>query len=133
LSRPAEHIVVIVDDDPQVREALEELLRSAQFSTRVFSCAEDVLQSGFLAQAHCLISDMRMPGMQGLELQGIVKQKYPELPVILITAHREERFEERALSAGAIRLFYKPLDPDDLLNTIESAISNSGRDTQMHP
>jgi FixJ family two-component response regulator len=125
LTRTAEQIVVVVDDDPHVREALGSLLNSAQLRPMGFSSAEDVLQSGVLARASCLVSDMRMPGIQGLELQRLAKQKYPALPVILITAHQEETVENGSPFEGAAHLFYKPLDPEAFLNAILAAIADS--------
>jgi FixJ family two-component response regulator len=120
---------VIVDDDLQIRESLQGLLKSADFSTAAFSSAEDALQSGLLAQASCLITDVRMPGMQGLELQRRVKREYPKLPVIVITGHRDRQTRESALSEGAVLLLYKPFDPNDLLRAIHSAVYDSANDS----
>jgi FixJ family two-component response regulator len=114
--------VVVVDDDAQVRESLEGLLKSADFMAAAFSSAEEALQSAILAEASCLITDVRMPGMQGLELQRRIKHDYPELPVIIITGHRDEHVRQSALSDGAIALLYKPFDPNDLLHAIQEAI-----------
>jgi FixJ family two-component response regulator len=120
--------IVIVDDDLQIRESLEGLLKSADFSATAFSCAEDALQSGLLVQASCLITDVRMPGMQGLELQRRVKREYPKLPVIIITGHRDRQIKQSALSEGAVLLLYKPFDPNDLLCAVHSAINHSAED-----
>jgi FixJ family two-component response regulator len=111
-----------VDDDFQIRESLESLLRSAEFSSAAFSSAEDALQSGILEEASCLITDVRMPGMHGDELQRRLKRDYPKLPVILISGHRDEQVRQSALSDGAVALLYKPFDPDDLLRAICKAI-----------
>jgi two-component system response regulator FixJ len=116
-----------VDDDPQVRESLESLLKSADFCAVVFSAAEEALQSAVLAEACCLITDVRMPGMHGPELQLRIKAKYPELPVILITGHRDEQIRQSVLSEGAVALLYKPFDPDDLLRTIHGAVYDSSK------
>jgi FixJ family two-component response regulator len=121
--------VIVVDDDPWVREALENLLNSAQLRAAVFSSAEDVLESGLLERASCLISDLRMPGMHGLELQRRVQREYPKLPILLITGHREDQMAQAALSEGGARLFYKPLDPEDFLNAIHAAVSESPKDS----
>jgi FixJ family two-component response regulator len=120
-----EQIVIIVDDDLRLREALGAMLELAQFKTVAFSSAEDLLESGLLPQASCLISDLRMPGMQGQELQRLVEQQYPKLPILLITGHREDTIENGDLFQGETRLFYKPLDPEQFLKAIESAISGS--------
>jgi FixJ family two-component response regulator len=125
LSSSAKHFVVVVDDDAKMRESLESLLQSAEFSVAVFSSAEDTLQSLILAEANCLVTDIRMPGMHGLELQRRVKHDFPRLPVILITGNYDEQLESRALAAGAVGLLYKPFDPSDLLSRIRLAIEKS--------
>jgi len=111
-----------VDDDAQVRESLESLLKSADFGTAAFASAEEALQSAILGKASCLVTDVRMPGVHGPELQRRVKREYPDLPVILITAHRDEYIRQSVLSEGAIALLYKPFDPNDLLRAIHEAI-----------
>ena len=121
-------MVIVVDDDLQVREALESLLKSAKFISRAFASAEDLLESGSLAEASCVITDVRMPGMQGLELQIRIKREYPKLPVIMITGNRDEQTRQRALSEGATVLLYKPLDPNDLFHALYSAMSDSEKD-----
>ena len=114
--------MIVVDDDAQVRESLESLLKSADFCAASFPSAEGALQSAILAEASCLITDVRMPGMHGLELQRRIKREYPELPVILITGHRDEEIRRSVLSEGAAALLYKPFDPNDLLRAIHEAI-----------
>ena len=121
-------MVIVVDDDFRVREALESLLKSAEFSSVAFSSAEDLLESGSFAEASCVITDVRMPGMQGLELQRRIKREYPKLPVIVITGHRDEQTRQRALAEGAAVVLYKPLDPNDLLRAVNSAMSDSEKD-----
>jgi FixJ family two-component response regulator len=121
-------MVIVVDDDFRVREALESLLKSAEFSSVAFSSAEDLLESGFHAEASCVITDVCMPGMQGLELQRRIKREYPKLPVIMITGNRREQTRQRALSEGAAAFFYKPLDPGDLLRSVYLAMSDSEKD-----
>jgi FixJ family two-component response regulator len=126
LSSSTKHFVVVVDDDAKMRESLESLLQSAEFSVAVFASAEDTLQSLILAEASCLITDVRMPGMHGLDLQRRVKRDFPRLPVIVITGNYDEQVESRALADGAVRLFYKPFDPGDLVSSIRLAIARSG-------
>jgi two-component system response regulator FixJ len=111
-----------VDDDAQVRESLESLLKSADFGAAAFASAEEALQSAIFTEASCLITDVRMPGMHGLELQRRIKREYPELPVILITGHRDEQIRQSALAQGVVALLYKPFDPIDLLRAIHEAI-----------
>jgi two-component system nitrogen regulation response regulator GlnG len=122
---PGEHMVFVVDDDSEIREALESLLRSAEFSAVTFSSAEDVLKSGLLAEASCLITDTLMPGMPGLELLRRIQREYPKLPAIIITGHSDEQTRQNALSGGAVAFIYKPVDPNDLLRAVYSAIANS--------
>ena len=89
----------------------------------VFASAEEFLQSDAPASAICLITDVRMPGIDGLELQRRVGIKYPRLPVILITAHYDDEIRQRALSQGAVGFLHKPFDAADLLGAIELAVS----------
>lgn len=115
-------IVIGVDDDYRVRESLASLLESAGFSPVLFACAEDFLNSGALEQAGCLITDIRMPGMDGLELQRRVRLERPALPVIFITAHNNIEIRRLALADGAIEFLYKPFDAAELLQVIERAV-----------
>jgi FixJ family two-component response regulator len=121
----AKHIVVGVDDDFRVRESIESLVESAGYSPLVFSSAEEFLQSGILAGATCLITDVRMPGMGGIELQRRIRLERPELPVIFISAHYDDETQKRALNQGAVRFLYKPFDAAELLGAIQAAVSNS--------
>jgi FixJ family two-component response regulator len=114
-------VVVGVDDDFRVRESIESLVESAGYAPRVFASAEDFLQSGTLAGATCLIADVRMPGMDGIELQRRVRLERPELPVIFITAHYDEETRNRALNQGAVGFLCKPFDGVDLLEAIQAA------------
>ena len=124
----AKQLVIVVDDDLQIRESLESLLKSAEFSAAAFSSAEDVLHSGLLTKASCLITDVRMRGIQGVELQRRLKCQYPSLPVIIITAYRDDRIRQSALSDGAAFFLYKPFDPNDLLGAVHSSICESAKD-----
>jgi FixJ family two-component response regulator len=117
-------LVVGVDDDHRVRESIARLAKSAGYEPRMFPSAESVLESGALAEAACLISDIRMPGIGGFELQRRVKAVYPKLPVILISAHVDEDVRSRALSEGALEILYKPFDGEELLRAILRAIEN---------
>jgi FixJ family two-component response regulator len=119
----ARHIVAAVDDDFRVRESIESLVESAGHIPLVFASAEEFLQSDAPESAICLITDVRMPGIDGLELQRRVKLKYPRLPVIFITAHYDNETRQRALSQGAAGFLYKPFDAADLLGAIEFALT----------
>jgi FixJ family two-component response regulator len=121
----ARHIVAAVDDDFRVRESIASLVESAGYTPLVYSSAEEFLQSGTLASTGCIITDVRMPGIDGLELQRLVRRERPELAVILISAHVDEETRQRALDQGAAGFLYKPFDAAELLVTIELALSKS--------
>jgi FixJ family two-component response regulator len=112
-----------VDDDFRVRESLESLVESAGFEPLVYSSAEEFLESGSLAGATCLITDVRMPGMDGIELQRRIRLERPKLPVIFITGHCDEEIRQRALAGGAVDFMYKPFDAADLLRVIDRALN----------
>jgi len=122
------HVVVGVDDDFRVRESVERLVESAGYAHLVFSSAEEFLQSGTLAIANCLITDVRMPGMDGIEFQRRVRLDRPDLPVIFISAHHDDEARQRALDEGAVRFLYKPFDGAELLKAIETALKDSLED-----
>ena len=124
----AKHIVAAVDDDFRVRESIESLVESAGHTPLVFASAEEFLQSGAPESAICLITDVRMPGIDGLELQRRVRLQYPRLPVIFMTAHYDNEIRQRALSQGAAGFLYKPFDAVDLLGAIEFALSTPPED-----
>jgi FixJ family two-component response regulator len=121
----AKHVVVSVDDDFRVRESIERLVESAGYAASVFSSAEEFLQSGTLARAICLVTDVRMPGMDGIELQRCIRLDRPELPVIFISAHHDDETRKRALDEGAAGFLYKPFDGGELLRAIEDALNDS--------
>jgi FixJ family two-component response regulator len=119
----AVHLISIVDDDESVREAVCGLLRSVGFAVSVFASAEEFLASDQLRSADCLVLDVRMPGMGGLELQRQLVAGHYEIPVILITAHEEEGMRARALSGGVEAVLFKPFSEEAILNAIHSALS----------
>ena len=121
----AKHIVVAVDDDFRVRESIASLVESAGYTPLVYSSAEEFLESGTLAATGCMITDVRMPGMDGLELQRRVRLVRPELAVILISAHYDEATRQRALAQGAAGFLSKPFDVTELLGTIELALNKT--------
>ena len=124
----AKHVVVGVDDDFRVRESIERLVESAGYAASVFSSAEEFLQSGTLARAICLITDVRMPGIDGIELQRCIRLDRPELPAIFISAHQDDETRKRALDEGAVGFLYKPFDGGELLRAIEAALNESSED-----
>jgi FixJ family two-component response regulator len=122
------HLVVGVDDDFRLRESLKSLVESAGYAAAVYSSAEEFLLSGTLARANCLVTDVRMPGMDGIDLQRRIRLDRPELPVIFISAHQDDEARQRALDDGAMRFLYKPFDGAELLRTIEAALKDSPED-----
>ncbi|HLN00353.1 MAG TPA: response regulator [Bryobacteraceae bacterium] len=116
-------IVVGVDDDFRVRESIESLVESAGYMPRVFSSAEEFLGSGALGEATCVITDVRMPGIDGVELQRRIRLQRPNMPVIFISAHFEDEIRRRALEGGAADFMYKPFDAADLLRVIDRALN----------
>jgi two-component system response regulator FixJ len=119
---PANPIVSIVDDDASLRAALKGLLRSAGLLVEVFASAEEFLASGQLAGTACLVLDVRMPGISGLELQAQLIASRKIVPIIFITAHGDEDARSQALDAGAIDFLQKPFSDEALLNAIAQVI-----------
>lgn len=117
-------IVAAVDDDFRVRESMESLLESAGYAPVVFSSAEEFLDSGAVAAAACLITDVRMPGMDGIELQRRIKLQRPTLPIILMSAHHNAEIRRTAIEEGALAFLYKPFDATDLLKIVHSALNH---------
>ena len=115
-------LVAIVDDDDSVRGTLQELLRSAGFSSRTFESAEDFLGSGHQQKAACLITDIRMPGMSGLELQARLNAEHCRIPTIFITAHGDEEMRFQALRGGAVEFLPKPFDDEVLVESVRAAL-----------
>ena len=122
------HLVVGVDDDFRLRESLKSLVESAGYAAATYSSAEEFLESGALAGAACLVTDVRMPGMDGVELQRRIRMERPELAVIFISAHQDDEARQRALDEGATRFLYKPFDGAELLRTIEGALKDVRED-----
>jgi FixJ family two-component response regulator len=121
----AKQSVVAVDDDFRVRESIESLVESAGYAPLMFSSAEEFLQSGTLVGAMCLITDVRMPGINGIELQRRIRIERPDLPVIFISAHNDDETRQRAFDEGAASFLYKPFDAGELLEAIRVALANS--------
>ena len=110
-------VIAIVDDDAAVRVALEGLLRSAGLRARAFD-------SGQQYQTGCLIADIRMPGMSGLELQAKLNSEQCRIPIIFITAHGDAQMRMQALRAGAVEFLAKPFNDEVLLETVRVALEN---------
>ena len=121
----AKPVVAVVDDDPRVRESLESLIESAGFTARVFALGEEFLRGDHLAATSCLITDVRIPGIDGLGLQRRVRLARPELPVIFITAHHDDEVERSALAEGAACFIRKPFDAGELLRATRVALGKA--------
>jgi len=114
--------VAIVDDDELMRDALQGLLKEAGFTAQAFASAEDFLDSGRQKACSCLIADIRMPGMSGLDLQARLNAERIRIPIIFITAHGDERMRMKALRSGAVEFLAKPFDDDVLLDSVRAAL-----------
>ncbi len=114
--------VAIIDDDDLMRGALQGLLQEAGFTARTFASAEEFLRSDEHRQAACLIADIRMPGMSGLELQARLNAGEIRIPTIFITAHGDARMRMQALRAGAVEFLTKPFDDEVLVDSVRAAL-----------
>ena len=116
-------VVVAVDDDFRIRESIQSLVESAGYAPQLFSSAEEFLHSGTLAVAACVITDVRMPGIDGIELQRRIRLERPTLPVIFISAHDNSETRKTALNEGAVSFLLKPFDAAELLERIRAALT----------
>jgi len=117
-------MISIIDDDPSVREATDGLVRSLGYQAVTFASAEDFLQSDRVDETACLITDVQMPGLSGVELQRVLVARGNHTPMIFITAFMEEKTRRRALDAGAIGFLGKPFDEARLIEYIETALQD---------
>jgi FixJ family two-component response regulator len=115
-------VVSVVDDDESFRAALKRLLKSAGFPVRPFASAEDFLKSGQQHDTGCLIADIRMPGMSGLDLQAKLNADHCPIPTIFITAHGDEKMRLQAMRGGAVKFLAKPFDDAILLESVRTAL-----------
>ena len=118
-------LISIVDDDDSLRNSLNNLIRSVGFCAQGFSSAEAFLNSSELHDTACLILDVRLPGMNGLELQRRIAAANWRIPIIFITSHADGDARARALEAGAVDYLYKPFREEELLNAIDAALKHS--------
>lgn len=119
----ASPLIVIVDDDASMRDALTSLLRSVGWRTAGFASAEAFLQSGQVHTTACLLLDVQLPGVSGLELQRQLRSRQARMPIIFITAYGNEAMRAEALQAGAVAFFAKPFDDTALLEAIHAALA----------
>jgi FixJ family two-component response regulator len=117
-------MVAVIEDDESYRIAVQRLLKSAGLPVESFGSAEDFLNSGLQREARCLITDIRMPGMSGLELQSKLNTDRCPIPTIFITAHGDESMRLQAMRGGAVKFFTKPFDGDTLLEAVRVALKS---------
>jgi FixJ family two-component response regulator len=116
-------LVSVVDDDESVRESLPDLLREFGFAVRAFSSAEEFLASDCIEQTSCLILDIAMPGMTGPDLQQELRIRRREIPIIFITAQRDETIRSRVLGQGATECLFKPFSDTALRDAVNAALA----------
>jgi len=117
-------MVAVIDDDESYRLAVQRLVKSAGFRVRSFASAEDFLKSGLQHETGCLIADIRMPAMSGLDLQAKLNADHCPIPTIFITAHGEEKMRLQAMRAGAVKFLAKPFDGATLLESVRVALES---------
>lgn len=121
-SQENQKLIAIVDDDESVRSALQGLMKAVGLPARAFASAEEFLESGQQHQTACLIADIRMPGMSGLELQTKLNKENCRIPTIFITAHGDAKMRMQALRSGAVEFLAKPFNDDVLLESVRAAM-----------
>ena len=121
-SKSSSQLVAIVDDDRSVQSALKDLMESAGLEARCFGSAEEFLEPDQRNQTGCLVADIRMPGMSGLELQAKLKAEGSRIPIIFITAHCDAKMKMQAMKAGAVEFLSKPFDDEVLLEKVRPAL-----------
>ena len=115
-------LISVVDDDESVRESLPDLLKEFGFEPRTFSSAEEFLASESVADTNCLVLDVAMPGMTGPDLQRELMRREQSIPIVFITAHRDATVRPRLIAEGAVDCLFKPFEPTDLLQAINTAL-----------
>jgi FixJ family two-component response regulator len=118
-------VVATVDDDRRVRESVRSVLESAGYEAVTFESAEAFLESGAVSSVTCVVADVRLPGIDGIELQRRVRNDRPRLPVLFITAHDDDDIRRQALRDGAVAFLVKPFDGGELLDHIARATDYS--------
>ena len=115
-------LISVVDDDESVRESLPDLLKEFGFDAQAFSSAEEFLASDSVSQTSCLVLDVAMPGMTGPDLQRELTSRSQEIPIVFITAHRDDTVRPRLLAQGAVECLFKPFSDTALLEAVEAAL-----------
>jgi len=128
-SRP---VIAVVDDDPSVREGLQSLIRSAGWSVETFASAQEFLARPRAKAPSCLILDLQLPDLSGLDLQKRMAATNLEIPIVFLTGHGDIPASVQAMKAGALEFLTKPVDEQDLLRAIQEAIDRDRRTRQQH-
>ena len=118
-------VISIIDDDPSVRKATDGLVRSLGYRSLTFASAEDFLQSDHIEDTSCVITDVQMPGLSGVELQSMLNARGARMPMIFITAFPEDRIRRCVLEAGAVGFLSKPFEEAVLIEHLEAALAPS--------
>lgn len=130
MSLPASPLVVVVDDDAAVRDALDSLLRSVGLQTRVLGAPSELLQAVLPDVPGCIVLDVRLPGISGLDLQGQLAAQGIHLPIVFMTGHGDIPMTVRAMKAGAVDFLAKPFRDQDMLDAVSAAIERDTRRRQ---
>jgi len=131
-SRKSEAVIAIVDDDPSVREGLSSLLRSAGWRVETFASAHEFMDRRGAEAPSCLVLDLQLPGLSGLDLQKRMAEVDMEIPIVFLTGHGNIPASVQAMKAGAVEFLTKPFDEEDLLRAIQEAIERDRRTRQQH-
>ncbi len=123
--------IYVVDDDASIRKSIERLIRSAGFKVRVFASAEEFLEQDLYKHPGCLILDVRMPGISGMELHRELRKREISLPIIFITGHGDIPMSARTMGDGVVALLPKPFDDQALLDAIQKAIYRDSENKEL--
>lgn len=115
-------LLSVVDDDESVRESLPDLLREFGFAAQAFSSAQEFLSSDYVNETSCLILDIAMPGMSGLDLQQELQRLGKDIPIIFITGQKDEEVRKQAFRQGAVKFLYKPFSDSALFDAVNAAL-----------
>ena len=125
-------VISVVDDDESVRDSTRKLLRSAGYRVSTFESAEIFLESGAISDTECMVLDLRMPGMDGLELQRRLNLARAGIPIIFLTAHDDARSRRAAMDGGAVDFLCKPFEANSLVSAVETALTRHDVNRQSH-
>ena len=123
-------VISVVDDDESIRDSTKKLLRSAGYRVSTGASAELFLGSGDLPATNCIVLDVRMPGMDGLELQRKLKESHTGVPIVFLTAHDDARNRRLAMDNGAVDFLCKPFEANSLVNAVETALTRQSVNPQ---